>query len=140
MSQHSIQAQNYEEPFSDLPTERTIAEGPWTLPQQRLLAILQHTEHRNASVAKFVDWPDIPGNAPWYQAMKDECFVAEVVETLGITLTVMLAKSQICRMSCPTAAAGGPSASGEPQQIRQRRFVDWLDTKITVCVDKGHQR
>jgi hypothetical protein len=49
---HSIPAQKYEEPFSDQPLEQTVAAGPWTLPQQRLLAILQHPEYRNAPVTE----------------------------------------------------------------------------------------
>ena len=49
---NSIPAQKYEEPFSDQPLEQTVAAGPWTLPQQRLLAILQHPEYRNATVTE----------------------------------------------------------------------------------------
>ena len=83
---HSIPAQKHEEPFSDQPLEQTVAAGPWTLPQQRLLAILQHPEYRNASVTEICRLAGFSSRVPWYHALKDEYF-AKVVETLGITLT-----------------------------------------------------
>jgi len=79
----SIQAQNYEERISFLPTERTIVEGFWTLPQQRLLEVLQHKEHRYASIAKICRLAGYAGNTIWYEAMKDDRFVA-AIRTLGI--------------------------------------------------------
>jgi hypothetical protein len=48
----SVFRQNHEEHIAFLPTEQLIAEGPWTLPQQRLLAVLQHEEYRYASTRK----------------------------------------------------------------------------------------
>ena len=83
MFSSSIQAQNYEERISFLPTERTIAEGFWTLPQQRLLEVLQHKEHRYASIAKICRLAGYAGNTIWYEAMKDDRFVA-AIRTLGI--------------------------------------------------------
>src|SRR6266568_1621152 len=43
---NSAQAQNHEERLSFPPPERTAAEGTWTPPQQRLLAVLQLQEYR----------------------------------------------------------------------------------------------
>src|SRR6266566_6875700 len=80
---NSAQAQDHEERISFLPTERLIAEGPWTLPQQRLLEVLQHGEHRYASVAKICRLAGYSGNTIWYEAMKDDRFVA-AIRTLGI--------------------------------------------------------
>lgn len=48
----SAAVQKHEERIAFLPTEQLIAKGPWTLPQQRLLAVLQQEEHRYASIAK----------------------------------------------------------------------------------------
>jgi hypothetical protein len=48
----SAVVQKHEERISFLPTERLEALGPWTQPQQRLLEVLQHEEHRYASIAK----------------------------------------------------------------------------------------
>jgi hypothetical protein len=45
-------AQKHEESFSDQPLEQAIVAGPWTLPQQQLLAILQHPEYQNASITE----------------------------------------------------------------------------------------
>jgi hypothetical protein len=83
---NSIPAQKHEEPFSDQPLEQTVAAGPWTHPQQRLLAILQHPEYRNASITEICRLAGFSSRVPWYHALKDEYF-AKVVETLGITLT-----------------------------------------------------
>ncbi len=80
---NSAQAQDHEERISFLPTERLIAEGPWTLPQQRLLEVLQHGEHRYASVAKICRLAGYSGNTLWYQAMKDGRFVA-AIRVLGV--------------------------------------------------------
>ncbi len=49
---NSTQAQNHEERLSFPPPERTVAEGTWTPPQQRLLAVLQLQEHPDASVTE----------------------------------------------------------------------------------------
>ena len=81
----SAVVQNHEERISFLPTERLIAEGPWTQSQQRLLEVLQHEEHRYASIAKICRLAGYSGNTLWYEAMKDERFVAEL-ESLGIPI------------------------------------------------------
>jgi hypothetical protein len=75
--------QYHEERIAFLPTEQLEALGPWTLPQQRLLAVLQHKEHRYASIAKICRLAGYAGNTLWYEAMKDERFVA-VIRALGI--------------------------------------------------------
>src|SRR5712692_8558642 len=82
---NSIPAQKHEEPFSDQLLERAIAAGPWTLPQQQFLVILQHPEYRNASVTEICRVAGFSSRVPWYHALKDTYF-AEAVETLGITL------------------------------------------------------
>jgi integrase len=79
----SAVVQNHEKRIAFLPIEQLIAKGPWTLPQQRLLAILQHEEHRYASIAKICRLAGYAGNTLWYEAMKDERFVA-VIRALGI--------------------------------------------------------
>jgi integrase len=79
----STVVQNHEEYIAFLPTERLITEGPWTLPQQRLLEVLQREEHRYASIAKICRLAGYAGNMPWYEAMKDERFVT-VIRALGI--------------------------------------------------------
>src|SRR6266446_7976224 len=79
----SAVVQNHEERIAFLPIEQLIAKGPWTLPQQRLLAVLQHEEHRYASIAKICRHAGYAGNTLWYEAMKDERFVA-VIRALGI--------------------------------------------------------
>lgn len=79
----SAQTQNSEKSISFLPTERLIAEGPWTLPQKRLLEVLLHKEHRYASIAKICRLAGYSGNTLWYQAMEDARFVA-AIRALGI--------------------------------------------------------
>jgi hypothetical protein len=79
----SAQAQNHEERLSFLPTNRLVAEGSWTLPQQRLLEVLQHQEYRYASITKICRLAGYPGTYPWHRAMKDSRFVA-AVQALGI--------------------------------------------------------
>ena len=73
----------HEERIFFLPTERLIAEEPWTLPQQRLLEVLQHQEHRYASITRICQLAGYAGTYPWHQAMKDDRFVA-AVQTLGL--------------------------------------------------------
>jgi integrase len=80
---NSASAQNHEERLSFLPTERLVAEGPWTLPQQRLLEVLQHQENRYASITRICRLAGYSGTYIWHQAMKDDRFIA-VVQTLGI--------------------------------------------------------
>jgi integrase len=80
---NSASAQNHEERLSFLPTERLIAEGPWSLPQRRLLAVLQFKEYRYASIAKICRLAGYSGNVMWYQAVKDERFVA-AIRALGV--------------------------------------------------------
>jgi len=83
---NSAQAQNHEEHLSFLPPERTIAQEPWTLPQQRLLAVLQHREHQDTSITELCRLAGFSSRMPWYQALEDEHFAA-VVETFGIKIT-----------------------------------------------------
>ncbi len=83
---NSRHPQNHEERLSFLPPERTIAEGPWTLPQQRLLAVLQQQEHRDTSVSEICRLAGFSSRIPWYRALEDEHFAA-VVQTIGITIT-----------------------------------------------------
>lgn len=85
MSNNAL-AQKHEESFADQPLERTVVAGPWTLPQQQLLAILQHPEYRNASITEICRAAGFSSRVPWYDALKDASF-AEVVEALGIALT-----------------------------------------------------
>ncbi len=79
----SAVVQNHEERISFLPTERLIAEGTWTQSQQRLLEVLQHEEHRYASIAKICRLAGYSGNTLWHEAMRDERFVA-AIRTLGV--------------------------------------------------------
>ena len=83
---HNALAQKHEEPFADRSLDQTVATGPWTLPQQQLLAILEHPEYQNASVTEICRVAGFSSRVPWYQALKDESFAA-VVETLGTPLT-----------------------------------------------------
>jgi integrase len=75
--------QTHEEHISFLPSERLIAEGPWTLPQRRLLEVLQHKEHRYASAAKICQLAGYSGNTLWYKATKDDRFLA-ALRILGV--------------------------------------------------------
>lgn len=75
---------NHVERKAFLPTEQLIAKGSLTLLQQRLLEILQHEEHRYASIAKICRLAGYAGNTLWFEAVKDECFVVEL-EALGVT-------------------------------------------------------
>jgi len=90
---NSRHPQNHEERLSFPPPERTVAEGTWTLPQQRLLAVLQLEEHRDASITEICREAGFSSRIPWYQALKDEHFAA-VVQTFGIRIT----------RRCPTTA------------------------------------
>lgn len=75
--------QNHEECLFFLPTERLVTEGPWTLPQQRLLEVLQHQENRYASIAKICHLAGYAGTSIWHRAMKDHRFVA-AAQALGV--------------------------------------------------------
>ncbi len=79
----SAVAQNHEEQIAFLPTEQLIGEEPWTLPQRRLLEVLQHQEHRYASITRICRLAGYAGTSPWHRAMKDDHFVA-AVQTLGV--------------------------------------------------------
>lgn len=80
---NSASAQNQEDLISFLPPKRLIAEGPWALPQQRLLEVLEHKEHRYASITKICQLAGYLGTSAWYQAMSDHRFVA-AVQALGV--------------------------------------------------------
>ena len=96
---NSRHPQNHEERISVVPPERTIAEGPWTLSQQRLLEVLQHQEHRDASVTETCRLAGFSSRIPWYQALEDEHFAA-VVETFGIKITRHRRKVPDDRTAC----------------------------------------
>ncbi len=96
---NNAQAQNHEESMAFLPPERTIAQEPWTLPQQRLLAVLQRQEHRDVSVTEICRLAGFSSRIPWYQALKDEYFVA-VVESFGVKITRHCRKIPDDRTTC----------------------------------------
>jgi site-specific recombinase XerD len=79
----SALVQNHEERISFLPTEQLIAEGPWTRSQRRLLEVLQHKEHRYASITKICRLAGYAGTSPWHRAMQDDRFAA-AVQALGV--------------------------------------------------------
>jgi hypothetical protein len=83
---HSAQAPKHEEYLSFLSPEQPIAEGPWTLPQQRFLEVLQHRERQDTSITELCRLAGFPSRMPWYQAVEDESFAA-VVQTFGIKIT-----------------------------------------------------
>ncbi len=62
---HSAQAQNHEEHLSSLLPEQPMAEGPWTLPQQRLLAVLEHRERPDTSITQLCRLAGFPSRMPW---------------------------------------------------------------------------
>ena len=81
---HSLVPEDsHENGIISLPAERSIAEGPWTPTQQRLLEVLQHKEYRFASIAKICQVAGYSGNMAWYQAMKDPRFAA-ALQALGV--------------------------------------------------------
>jgi integrase len=83
---NSRHPQNYEERLSFPPPDRPVAEGTWTPPQQRLLAVLQLQEHRDTSITELCRLAGFSSRIPWYQALEDESFAA-VVQTFGIKIT-----------------------------------------------------
>lgn len=80
---HNFQENSHENRITSLPTQRIIAEGPWTPTQQHLLEVLQCKEYRLASIAQICKAAGYSGNMAWYQAMKDPHF-AEVVQVQGV--------------------------------------------------------
>ena len=125
---HSAQARKHEEPLSFLSPEQSIAQGPWTLPQQRFLEVLQHRERQDTSITELCRLAGFPSRMPWYQALEDEHFAA-VVQTFGIK---MAREHRI-----PTREADGVMDAIRRQQERAMPLPDHFAAHYLFRTDKG---